>query len=129
MSVPLPRPTPPLPPGAERRRFERFDLYAQVELEVDGDVLVMPIINISAGGLLLRAEHGEAVELQVDDRVRIHLDVSDIPEPIALTMDASVVRIVTNDTGATSVGVMWTTSDAMVVLKLAELLQYLRTRE
>src|SRR4051794_4694350 len=99
MSAPSPvRAKPPLPPGAERRRFERFNLFAQVELEVDGDVLVLPVINISAGGLLLRAEHGEASAIQVDDRVMVHLDVTDLPDPITVKMDACVVRIVTSDT-------------------------------
>ena len=130
MSAPSPvRKKPPLPPGAERRRFERFELFAQVELEVDGDVLVLPIINISAGGLLLRAEQGEASALQVDDRVTVHLDISDIPAPITVTMDASVVRVVTAEGAPTKVAVMWTSTDAMAVLRLAELLEYLRSRE
>lgn len=127
-SVPV-RSKPPLPPGAERRRFERFELLAQVELEVDGDVLVLPVINISAGGVLLRAEQGEASALQVDDLVTVTLDVSDIPEPITVTMDASVVRIVTSDTAPSTIAVMWTSNDAMAVLQLAEMLQYLRTRQ
>lgn len=122
------RSKPPLPPGAERRRFERFELLAQVELEVDGDVLVVPIVNISAGGVLLRAEHAEATSLHVDDQVSVHLDISDIANPITVTMDASVVRIVTSDAGAT-IAMMWTSTDAMAVVRLAELLQYLRTRE
>jgi hypothetical protein len=126
-SLPV-RSKPPLPPGAERRRAERFDLLAQVELEVDGDVLVLPVVNISAGGVLLRAEHGEATALTVDDRVTVHLDVSDLPQPITVTMDASVVRIVDNGSSPT-IALMWTSTDAIAVLNLAELLQYLRSHQ
>ena len=90
---------------------------------------MLPVINISAGGLLLRAEHGEAAPLQVDDRAVVHLDVSEVPEPITVTMEACVVRIVTSDTAPTSVAVMWTSVSSQAVMQLAKLLEFLRARQ
>lgn len=118
---------PPLPPGAERRRFERFDLFAQVELELDGDVLVLPIKNISAGGLLLQADPSDLAAIELDAAVTVHLDVTELAEPLAITMQASVVRVVGGP--SPSIAVMWTSVDANAVMKLAKLLEYLRARD
>ncbi|HEU4615692.1 MAG TPA: PilZ domain-containing protein, partial [Kofleriaceae bacterium] len=57
-SVPA-RARPPLPPGAERRRHERFELLAQVEVRRMAEVSVLPVANISAGGMLVRLEGNE----------------------------------------------------------------------
>jgi hypothetical protein len=129
MGLPLPvRKKPPLPPGAERRHFERFELLAQVELRHHDEVALLPIVNISAGGILLSAERGEAADLGVGEEVSVFLDVSDLPEPIELTMDAAVVRVTAAESGS-SIALMWTGTNGVGVSKLAKLLDWIRTRD
>ena len=120
----LVRSKPPLPPGAERRRFERFELLAQVELRMRGEVVVLPIVNISAGGILLRIDR-DLAGVGVDEQVSVFLDITDMPEPIMLTMDATVVRVIVGET-STSIALMWTSTSGDAVGKLAKLLDHLR---
>jgi hypothetical protein len=120
----LVRSKPPLPPGAERRRFERFELLAQVELRMRGEVVVLPIVNISAGGILLRIDR-DLAGVGVDEQVSVFLDITDIAEPIMLTMDATVVRVIAGET-STSIALMWTSTSGEAVGKLAKLLDHLR---
>ena len=125
MGMPQPvRSKPPLPPGAERRRFERYELLAQVQLHHHGEVAVLPVVNISAGGVLMRVEHGE-IEIALDETVTVFLEVTELAEPIAFAMDATVVRIIDGK----SIAVMWTSTNAGAVTQLAKLLEHLRTRE
>ena len=116
------RTKPPLPPGAERRRFERFELLAQVQLRLRDDVAILPIVNISAGGMLLRMEAGDLPGVGVDQQVSVFLDVDLFAEPISLTMDATVVRVLPGQPA--TVGLMFTSSDPREVQKLAKLLEY-----
>ena len=126
MASPRPaRAKPPLPPGAERRRFERFELLAHVELRRADEVSLLPVVNISAGGVLVRIDNGELADLAVDEQVNVFLDVSDLPEPIAVTMEASVVRVSPN----VSVALMWSSTSSDALAQLAKLLDYIRTRE
>lgn len=110
-----PRRTPPLPPGAERRKADRVEMYAQVEVRRGGDVMVLPVVNISAGGLLMRNE--EQVALAMGEDLTVFVSASNI----SFTMEAAVVRC-----DAQGIAVMWTTSEAEPVLKLAQLLELLQ---
>src|SRR5689334_4601843 len=103
------RAKPPLPPGAERRRFERFELLAQVELRLHGEVVVLPIVNIAAGGILLRMELDDVAGIGMDEHVSVFLDVHDMPQPITISMDATVVRVVPG--ASPSVALMWTSAN------------------
>lgn len=122
MALPV-RARPPLPPGAERRRSERFELLAHVELRRDGEVSLLPVVNISAGGMLVRLEAGALADVAVDEHVSVFLDISDLPEPITLTLDASVVRV----NGVSSVALKWTATDGERHVQLAKLIDYIRT--
>lgn len=122
MALPV-RAKPPLPPGAERRRSERFELLAHVELRRNAEVSLLPVVNISAGGMLLRLESGALADIAVDEHVSVFLDISDLPEPIALTIEASVVRV----NGISSVALKWTSTDSEALAQLAKLIDYIRT--
>jgi hypothetical protein len=120
MGFPLPaRAKPPLPPGAERRRHERFELLAQVELRRNAEVSVLPVANISAGGMLIKLEGGELADIAVGEQVNVFLDVTDLPEPISLTIDATVVRL----HGVASVALRWTSTNNPALARLLEVLQ------
>jgi hypothetical protein len=117
------RPKPPLPPGAERRQYERFELLAQVELRRKGEVSLLPVANISAGGMAVRLEGGELADIAIGEPVSVFLEVSDLPEPIAVTLDASVVRV----NGVSSVALKWTSTDGFV--ELGKLIDYIARRQ
>lgn len=125
MALPRPpRAKPPLPPGGERRRSERFELLAQVELRRHAEVTLLPVANISAGGMLIRLEGGQLADIAVGELVSVFLDVSDLPEPIVVTLEAKVVRV----NGVSSIALMWTSTNPEMVAQLGKLIEYIRTR-
>jgi hypothetical protein len=126
MALPV-RAKPPLPPGAERRRSERFELLAHVELRLHEEVSLLPVVNISAGGLLLRVEPGALADVAVNEVVGVFLELPDLPDPIALTMDARVVRVTATDGVPESVAVMWKAASGDALAQLAKLLVYVST--
>jgi Tfp pilus assembly protein PilZ len=118
---------PPPPPGAEKRQHERFELMAQVELRRDSEVLVLPIVNVSAGGVLLALERGALKSFRVGESVGVFLELTGGREPISLSMDAEVVRIDLGGLNRTpGVGLMWTSSDYAQVAKLAQVLSLVK---
>jgi hypothetical protein len=128
MAMGLPQPVrnkPPLPPGAERRRSERIELLAQVELRRHDDVAVLPTINVSAGGMLVGLEHGALHDVAVGEDVHIFLATDDYGEPIEVAMDATVVRVIESAGHPTAVAVMWSSKDPRAVGQLAKLLAHI----
>src|SRR5262245_16754156 len=113
--------------GSERRRFERFELIAEVELRLRDQVVHLPIVNSSAGGGLLRIERAKLPGVGVDEQVSVCLDVA-VPEPLTIIMDATIVRVIAT-TAATDIALMWTSSNAHAVVQLNKLLDYVRTRQ
>ncbi len=79
-------PFPPPPPGAERRRHDRIDVLAQVELEFGDAVVVAAVDNISLGGAFL-AHPDEEVAL--GEIVRVHLTAG----AVDTVQEAKVVRV------------------------------------
>jgi hypothetical protein len=120
---PVAKRRPPPPPGSDRRGAERVKWFAHVELRtVDGDVALVPIINIAIGGALLGVNHGTQFQsLNVGDRVRVSVSLEDHD---ALDLNAGVVRVVTDDLGRPlGLAVMWTFNDVTVMQRLAAVLQ------
>jgi len=96
---------------------------AQVELRLRDEVVVLPIVNISAGGILLRIDR-DLDGVGVDEQVSVFLDVLDVP---AVMMDATVVRVITEES-TTSIALMWTSTSADAVGRLAKLLAHVEAR-
>jgi hypothetical protein len=115
---------PPPPPGAERRRSERVELLAQVQLRRgDGEVALLPVANISAGGVLLRVEPGTMPRgLRVGGPVGVYLDLGG---DLSLDGEAEVVRLDLLGGPGRSPGIalMWTSSDPAFAEKLALVLR------
>ena len=115
---------PPPPPGSERRRAERVEILAQVELRHgDGDVVLLPVANISAGGVLLKIDKGMLLRgLRVGHTVGLFLDLG---EDVSLTVDAEIVRVdVLGGTGRPpGIALMWTSSDPAFAATLAHAMQ------
>ncbi len=88
------------------------------------EVSVLPVANISAGGMLVRLEGNELRDVSVGEEVSVFLDVTDLPEPISVTLGATVVRL----NGVSSVALQWTTTDSRALALLERLLAYVATR-
>jgi hypothetical protein len=104
--------------SAERRHHERFELLAQVELHRGGQLETLTVLNVSAGGLLLRNDHD--VELVLGEVIRVHFDVPQLS--LAFAIDARVIRIVAPTAKPPALAAMWSSSDAAASAGLAQLL-------
>jgi len=120
---------PPPPPGSERRRSHRVELLAQVQLRRgDGEVFLLPVSNISAGGAFLRLERGVAISsLVVGDQVDIFLDLG---ASQTLDLAAQVLRIDVQggDGRIAGIGLRWTSQDPAVQSRLESALKHLSGR-
>jgi Tfp pilus assembly protein PilZ len=117
---------PPPPPGSERRRTHRVELLAQVQLRRgDGEVFLLPVANISAGGAFLRLEPGVGISsLMVGDQVDIFLDLG---SSFTLDLPAQVLRIdvIGGEGRMAGIGLRWTGSDPALQDRLAAALKHL----
>ena len=117
---------PPPPPGAERRRTHRVELLAQVQLRRgDGEVFLLPVSNISAGGAFLRLEPGIGISsLVVGDQVDIFLDLG---SSFTLDLPAQVLRIDVKggDGRVAGIGLRWTSTDPTLGDRLDAALKHL----
>ena len=109
----MPLVIPPPPPGAaERRRAERIELLAQIELRRGGgEVVLLPVVNISAGGVFLRIDTGMLLRgLRVGDRVGLFLDCG---ADVTLDVEAEVVRVdlLGGPERSAGIALMWASSD------------------
>jgi c-di-GMP-binding flagellar brake protein YcgR len=107
---------------SERREHERFELLARVELSVGDQVETFVVINISAGGLLLRNDRN--IQIAVGERIRITIDAPELAP--AFSIDARIVRIVGPTSKPALIASMWTSSDAAASAALGQILWNLR---
>jgi pyridoxal biosynthesis lyase PdxS len=118
------KPLPPPPPGAERRQHTRFELMAQIELSLGGEVTILPVINMSAGGVLVDAS-GAAVMVVVGEQVKVFLSPDERTAPFAIA--GKIVRIDRHADGEIGgLAVMWTSADAIAQAGLTRLLDRLK---
>lgn len=137
------RATPPPPPGSERRRHPRYEVLAQVEIRGGESTLVVPVRNISAGGLYVDLEshdpRGLGPGLAPGQRATIFLDASEAGnEPdLAVSREAEILRIDQADAhaggdaaarGRAGMALRWTLAEVEVVERLERILEVLRQR-
>lgn len=88
---------PPPPPDSgdfkERRQHPRFRPLAQVEFSGGGEVAVLPIVDISRGGICLEMNENELIGLEVDEPVAVFLDGRGANGPVYVNVPAVVIRI------------------------------------
>lgn len=114
-------------PGSERRLGERIELLAQIELlNGDGDIALLPIVNISVGGTLVRVEPANADrDFGIGAQLNVFLDLGES----SFALGGRVVRVEIDEAGSPHrVALMWTTTDTTVLQRLAAALQQLRRR-
>ena len=108
----------------ERRQQERFELLVQVGLSRHQQSESLTVINISAGGVLLRNDRN--LELAMGEHIRVEFDVPELAP--AFSIEAKVIRIVAATAKPALVAAMWMSRDAVAGAALAELLWNLSKR-
>jgi len=106
----------------ERRQHERFEVVAQVELHRGGEVETLTVINISAGGVLLRNDRN--VEFEIGQAISVYFDVPELTPAFAI--DATIIRIVAATTKPGVLAAMWTSSDAAATASIGQMLWTLK---
>ncbi|CAN5828717.1 hypothetical protein BH11MYX3_BH11MYX3_02610 [soil metagenome] len=106
----------------ERRQHERFELLAGVQLAAGDEVETFVVINISAGGILLRNDSN--VQRAVGERIRVTIDAPELTP--AFSIDARIVRVVGPTSRAALLAAMWTSSDDAANASLGQILWNLR---
>lgn len=99
---------------------------AQVQVPLNGEVLILTVGNISAGGVLLNFDRSDVLAVSLGTVVQVFLDlpVPGTEEMISLKGEADVVRINSGrDVQAQSIALMWSSSDAAFARTLAQILE------
>ena len=103
----------------ERRQSERLELLAQIELRRGStEVVLLPVVNISAGGVFLRIEGGSLQNgLRVGDPVGVFLDCG---ADVTLDVEAEVVRVdlLGGQGRPAGIALMWASADPAFAEKL-----------
>lgn len=123
------RKPPPPPRAGERREHERYELWAQLELRQGGEVWVLAVRDISAGGIYVELGANERAAVRAGDRLTICLDLgeNDAGAPLRLETEVEVVRVVLPGPGRPGgFGVMWTTADPAAADALVRILTFIR---
>jgi hypothetical protein len=101
----------PQTPGSQRtRRYPRLELHAQVRLPQGTEGLLLPVRNVSRGGVLVAAAGHDLSAFRISSPHPLELVDPDGTVPAA-TLEARVVR---HD--AIGMALSWDHSDAAVVL-------------
>lgn len=99
---------------------------AQVQIPLHGEVHVVQVENISAGGLLIRLDHGESLDLRLGEVVQVFLEppTLETERVVSLAGDAEVVRMQPRTaTSASTLALMWSSCEPDFVRTLAQVLE------
>jgi hypothetical protein len=112
--------------GAERRQHERFELVVVVQATLShGEKSeTFTVINISAGGVLLRNDRN--APFTSGEEIHVRFDVTELGPAFAI--DGKVIRVMAPTTKPGLLAAMWTSSDVVANAALSELLWGLSKR-
>ncbi len=127
------RAKPPPPPGSERRVHPRFEVLAQVEIRGGENTLVVPVRNISVGGLYVDLDDHDLGTPRVLARQRASAPPSSSMPVTATTSsswsrDADILRIDRPEVGRGGMAMRWTAVEPEVAEHFARVLEVLRRR-
>ena len=114
--------------GLERRIHPRFEIVAQVELEADDEMFMLPLQNISRGGALLGLPNSNDVPtLGLGDEVSAFVDFGSdaLGDNLALSLEAEVVRVIEADGTPTALALRWVGGSAFAQKRLVEIIEEL----
>jgi hypothetical protein len=117
------------PEGRNRRRYERREYVARVSMKTGDGTSVLPVGNISAGGIYLKLKRGQIAGIALGEDVIVYFDVGpdEYGDALDLEVDAEVVRVdmggLDRDPG---IALMWTSTDPLVAQQLALVLAHLQ---
>jgi hypothetical protein len=99
-------------------------MYASVELQGEGETLILPARNISLGGVYLTADRHDLSEFEVGAHLEVLVfdALNEKNRPVRLR--AQVVR-----RDGTGMALMWASANAEAALQLAKLLGALQPKK
>lgn len=109
--------------GADRRQHERFELRARVDLHRGVKVQPFAVVNISAGGVLLRND--DNIEFDIGEEIGLNFDVPELR--VKFSMTATIVRVIAKTSRPAALAAMWSSSDATAAASLSQLLWSLKS--
>jgi len=118
--------------GVERRVHPRYEVVAQVELEANDEMFMLPLKNISRGGALLGLPPGTDVpELDLGEEVSAFVDFGSdaLGDNLALSLEAEVVRVLENDGAPFGVALRWTGGSPFAQKRLIEIIEQLEAAQ
>jgi hypothetical protein len=124
------RKLPPPAPGSERRKHERLEVLAQIDIKRGADVWVVKVTNMSIGGLFVELDTRQMIGVHQGDEVGVFLDLGAdaAGQPLQLETRAEVVRVDYGGAGRPAgVGMMFTSSDAATAAALTRVLRHIET--
>ncbi len=110
--------------GADRRQHERFDLLVQCTVIDHARTGTFTVLNISAGGVLLRNDQNLA--FAAGELIRVQFDAPTLAKAFAI--DAKIIRVVAPTSKAPALAAMWTSMDPVSSAGLADVLWGLSKR-
>lgn len=111
--------------NADRRQHERFELLVQCTVIDHLRTGICTVLNISAGGVLLRNDQN--IEFTASELIRVRFDAPELAQ--AFTIDAKIIRVVAPTTKASALAAMWTSMDPVSSAGLADVLWGLSKRK
>src|SRR6476659_393348 len=109
--------TPPPPPKpGQKRKHERYELMASVELVSGSETLVLAARNVSMGGIFVACDGNDLTGLKIGSEVELMVFDAQADDSAAVRATAEVVR-----RDGTGVGLRWK-DDKQMASQLAALL-------
>ncbi len=111
--------------GADRRQHERFELLVQCTVIDHTRTGMFTVLNISAGGVLLRNDQN--VEFAAGELIRVQFNAPELAKAFAI--DAKIIRVVAPTSKATALAAMWASMDPVASAGLVDVLWGLSKRK
>jgi c-di-GMP-binding flagellar brake protein YcgR len=104
--------------GAERRQHERFELLVQVTVLDHTKTGTFTVLNISAGGVLLRNDQN--LPFEVGEAIRVQFNAPQLTKAFAI--EAKIIRVVAPASKTSALAAMWTSMDPTATAGLSDVL-------
>lgn len=104
--------------GAERRQHERFELLVQVTVLDHARTGMFTVLNISAGGVLLRNDQN--LTFEVGEAIRVRFNAPELTTEFSI--EAKIIRVVAPAAKTSALAAMWTSMDPASTAGLSDVL-------
>lgn len=111
--------------SADRRQHERFELLVTCTVIDHTRSGTFTVLNISAGGVLLRNDQN--IAFTAGELISVQFNAPELAKAFAI--EAKIIRVVAPTSKATALAAMWTSMDPVASAGLADVLWSLSKRK